>query len=196
MEANRTRIKFSKTGRIKFIGHLDLLMVFQQAIKRAGLPVSYSKGFNPHQLLYFAQPLPLGMESQGEYVDVLWDVPLDMPLIIQKLNSEMPQGIKILNGLLLSAKDKKAAAVVQAASYRIDMEEEQPKLSPPEEMREGVFAFEMESPTSILATLATGSTKNLNPKLLMSSLAEGVVCRYTRLDLFMKKDGLFVSLLG
>ena len=64
------RIKFTKVGKVRFVGHLDLLKLFQRAIKRAGIPVAYSNGFNPHQLIGFAIPLPLGMASVGEYVDV------------------------------------------------------------------------------------------------------------------------------
>ena len=193
--ANKTRLKFSKTGKIKFIGHLDLLTVFQQAVKRAGLPVCYSKGYNPHQLLYFAQPLPLGMESLGEYVDAVWEEPLDISVISQKLNNVMPEGINILEGRQLDARDKKAAAVVQAASYGIELNEAYTLNAPPEELQADIFEFDIESPTSVLVTLATGSTKNLSPKKLMEHLANGAECRYTRLELFKIKDGNYVTLL-
>ena len=53
----KARIKFSKNGPIKFIGHLDVMRFFQKAVKRAGLDIAYSKGFSPHQLMSFAAPL-------------------------------------------------------------------------------------------------------------------------------------------
>ena len=51
------RVKYKKYGVMKFLGHLDVLRFFQKAIKRSGLPIAYSEGFNPHQLLSFAAPL-------------------------------------------------------------------------------------------------------------------------------------------
>ncbi|MGL4790895.1 MAG: TIGR03936 family radical SAM-associated protein, partial [Anaerotignaceae bacterium] len=61
------RFKFTKGPQVKFIGHLDVMQTFQRTIKRANLPIAYSQGFNPHQLLSFASPLSLGYTSEGEY---------------------------------------------------------------------------------------------------------------------------------
>ena len=66
----KVRIKFSKTGCMKFIGHLDVMRYFQKAIRRCGLDVSYSQGYNPHQLISFAAPLGVGLTSDGEYMDM------------------------------------------------------------------------------------------------------------------------------
>ena len=55
---------------MKFIGHLDLMRYFQKVFRKAGLPVAYSQGFNPHQIMSFAAPLGVGLTSEGEYVDV------------------------------------------------------------------------------------------------------------------------------
>ena len=59
------RIKFTKGEEVKYIGHLDVMRIFQRAIKRADLPIAYSQGFNPHQLLSFANPLTLGTQVVG-----------------------------------------------------------------------------------------------------------------------------------
>ena len=64
------RIRYSKTGILKFIGHLDMLRTFQRAFRRASVPLEYSKGFNPHPLVSFAYPLGLGMTSEDEYADI------------------------------------------------------------------------------------------------------------------------------
>ena len=66
----RVRIKFTKTGCLKFIGHLDVMRFFQKAIRRAELPVSLSEGFSPHMLMSFAAPLGVGKTSSGEYFDL------------------------------------------------------------------------------------------------------------------------------
>ena len=66
----KIRIKFAKRGSLKFVGHLDTMRYFQKLIRRAGIDIAYSEGFNPHQKLSFAQPLGVGMLSEGEYVDI------------------------------------------------------------------------------------------------------------------------------
>ena len=64
------RVKFAKYGPLRFTGHLDVLRFFQKAIRRAGLDVVYTHGFNPHQVMSFAAPLGVGLCSVGEYMDV------------------------------------------------------------------------------------------------------------------------------
>ena len=66
----RIRVKFSKTGSMRFLGHLDLMHFFQQLIRRSGIPIAYSQGMSPHQIMSFALPLGLGAESLGEYMDI------------------------------------------------------------------------------------------------------------------------------
>ena len=73
---NKYRLKFSKSGKMIYIGHLDLLKFFIRLIKRTQLPIAYSNGFNPHQQLTFAIPLSLGMTSYGEYLDIQLTAPV------------------------------------------------------------------------------------------------------------------------
>lgn len=66
----RVRIKFSKHGAVKFIGHLDTMRYFQKAIRRSEIDIAYSGGFSPHQIMSFAAPLGVGQTSNGEYMDI------------------------------------------------------------------------------------------------------------------------------
>ena len=66
----KVRIKFAKSGAMRFIGHLDVMRFFQKAIRRAGIDVAYSEGFSPHQIMSFAAPLGVGLTSNGEYLDI------------------------------------------------------------------------------------------------------------------------------
>ena len=93
---HRYRIYFTKEGTARFIGHLDLQRVFQQSINRAKLPVAYSEGFNPHQLLSFAVPLPLGMAGKEEIAEIYMHTKILPQNITDTLNKNMPTGIKIL----------------------------------------------------------------------------------------------------
>ncbi len=66
----KVRIRFTKTGSMQYIGHLDLMRYFQKLFRRCGFDVSYSQGFNPHQIMSFASPLGLGVTTVADYLDV------------------------------------------------------------------------------------------------------------------------------
>ena len=91
----KVRIKFSKEGPVKFIGHLDIMRYFQKAIRRADIDIAYSMGFNPHQIMSFASPLSVGHESSGEYFDIELNSLTDTEDIKNRLNDVMTEGIKI-----------------------------------------------------------------------------------------------------
>ena len=115
----KLRLKFSKNGPIKFIGHLDVMRYFQKAIRRADLDIKYSEGFSPHQILSFAFPLGVGMQSEAEYFDMEL-VSLDGAKDYNaNLNREMCEGVETLGFYLLPDKAPNAMASVAAASYRI-----------------------------------------------------------------------------
>lgn len=93
---DKLRLKFTKTGRAVYISHLDLMRTLQRVFFRAGLPLRYSEGFNPHARISIVLPLSVGTASRCEYLD-FWlteDVPLDT--IPARLNAAMPEGIEAL----------------------------------------------------------------------------------------------------
>ncbi len=91
---NRYVLKFCKLGNMRFISHLDLVRLFKRAIRRAGIKVAYSNGYNPHELINVVQPLSLGYESSGEYFEIDTLIPYEENYILDSLNSSMPEGIK------------------------------------------------------------------------------------------------------
>lgn len=113
------RISFSKHGVIKYIGHLDLMRYFQKAFRRTDINVLYSKGFSPHMIMSFAQPLGVGIESDKEYFDVEVFDDEDVTLFPSKLNEEMADGIVVLDAVKMPEKTKNAMASVAAADYEI-----------------------------------------------------------------------------
>lgn len=119
----KLRIKFSKHGVLKFIGHLDVMRYFQKAIRRAGIDITYSTGFSPHQIMSFAAPLGLGLESNGEYMDIEVNSLTSSKDFIDALNAQMVDGIKILEAKLLSDDAGNAMASVAAARYTIAFRE-------------------------------------------------------------------------
>lgn len=114
---SRVRIRFSKHGAMKYLGHLDLLRYFQKAIKRAEIPVAMSHGFSPHQLLSFAMPLSVGLTSEGEYFDMELETEKDPDHIKKSLTGVMVDGIEIISVTALSEDEKNVMAAVSRASY-------------------------------------------------------------------------------
>ena len=116
--------KFTKEENIKFISHLDVLKTIQKNIRRAGLPVEFSQGFNPHMNTSIAQPLSVGVYSSGEYMDMILTTETDEKEIVDKLNATAPSGIKYISALAIpyTPGDKKvpqAMALIDAARYTI-----------------------------------------------------------------------------
>ncbi len=119
----KVRIKFSKTGVMKFIGHLDMMRYFQKAIRRAGIDIAYSGGFSPHQIMSFAAPLGVGLTSMGEYFDIELRTFTSAEDIKERLENAMVEGISILEVTELSETAGNAMASVAAASYIINFAE-------------------------------------------------------------------------
>ncbi len=103
---SKMRLKFSKLGMGKYISHLDLLRTFTRAIHRANLPVRYSQGFNPHQLITFSLPLALGTTGEAEFVDIDFEDGTDFVKVIKGLNECLPPDIRILEASVPVAKAK------------------------------------------------------------------------------------------
>lgn len=115
----KLRIKFSKHGTMKFIGHLDMMRYFQKAIRRAEVDICYSKGFSPHQIISFAAPLGVGHESNGEYLDIEVESLTSTEDVKNALNAQMAEGVEILNVVVLPEDVRNAMSSVAAARYTI-----------------------------------------------------------------------------
>lgn len=191
-------IKFSKESQIKFISHLDLMRTVQKIIKRSALPIEYSKGFNPHMSLSFAQPLAVGVYSYGEYMDINLNEELDEQYIVNSLNNSAPAGIKFHKAIKLvpdgEKKVPKSMAGVEGAAYKIEirykdiseLQEHMEKLkkqnnwvtmkkSKSSEKEEDIkpmfkeFKYSIsENKLIIKALVSCGSRENLSPELIAS----------------------------
>lgn len=138
MQIMNVRLKFAKRNEVKYISHLDLMRVFQRAIRRQGIPISYSSGFNPHQEISFGAPLSLGVTSEAEYVDLKLSQPMDVQELKQSLNRSLPDGISILDGIQLKEGHKSAMSLVTHARYRISFNIEN---IAPERLQKSMEAF-------------------------------------------------------
>ncbi len=120
MEKINLRAVFEKSGRAVFISHLDLLRTMQRAIKRSGIPVWYSQGFNPHIYLNFPLALSLGVTSKTEFMDFAVTEACDSDILVDKLNAVMPEGLRIIS----VGEPVFANKVIGFAEYKIEFKSE------------------------------------------------------------------------
>jgi radical SAM-linked protein len=112
-------VVFSVRDRLKYIGHLDLMRFMQRALRRAGLPVRYSQGFNPHILLSFAAPLPVGTEGLREVMEVPLSEAIAPAAFVEQLNLALPPLIRCQIARLVEDSQTAPMAVLAAAQFQI-----------------------------------------------------------------------------
>lgn len=208
----KVRIKYTKTGHFKFIGHLDLMRYFQKAVKRAKLDIAYSQGFSPHQLMSFAAPLALGVTSEGEYFDAEFNSLISSEEFVRRFNAQMTEGVMVKDVILLPERAKNSMSLVAASDYyvmrvdrgneRISEEDWKTLLAGAEQLltREKIEILRKTKNTEKVADirqgiyklypeedklymlLATGSEYNLKPDLVVEALCREQGITYNKLD--------------
>ena len=121
-------VVFSKVPRLRHIGHLDLMRAMQRALRRSGLPLCYSQGFNPHILLSFASPLSVGMPGKREIMEV--PIAEDMPAdaFLQKLRAALPPELPCLSAHPVDDRHPAPMALLSAAMYEARLDAVPPGL--------------------------------------------------------------------
>ena len=105
------RIKFSKKGNLMYISHLDLSKTMQRIMVRADIDIWYSEGFNPQPRVVFAVPLPVGVESDCEYLDIKINSPMDANEIKERISKNFPDEMKVLDVYVPEVKFKNIAYI-------------------------------------------------------------------------------------
>jgi radical SAM-linked protein len=93
----RLRIRYAKRGRLRFTSHRDFSRAFERAVRRAGIPVAYSSGFNPHPRISYANASPTGAASEAEYVEIALREVADPHAVLRDLDAALPEGLDILS---------------------------------------------------------------------------------------------------
>lgn len=115
---------FEKSERLRHIGHLDIQRAVMRALRRSGLPVSYSKGFNPHILLTFASALSTGAAGRNEIMDVQLDREVTPEEFVAAMNAAMPPDMQLSSAKMIDDRHVALMAQVQAADYTISILDE------------------------------------------------------------------------
>ena len=132
------RIKFRKNGVMKFIGHLDIMRYFQKAIRRAEIPIAFTSGYSPHMIMSFANPLGVGLTSDGEYFDIELTESIASKEAVRRLNEQMVDGMEIVSFVQIpDDKKSKGMSIVAGADYLSSVK----NGSLPEDLAEKLEAF-------------------------------------------------------
>ena len=189
------RIRISKRGRIKFVSHLDMFRTLTRAVRRAGIPLWYTEGFNPHPYLSYLLALPLGVEGVSEPIDIRLVEPMTMEELKDRLNAVLPEGLRVESAAPPFHKPGEIALaryVVTLDREDISYDELREALSCGEltceksgksghkkimktvNVSEHIKAYQIEDEgesLSLTVTLPAGSTFNLNPLQLMEAVS-------------------------
>jgi radical SAM-linked protein len=129
----RIRVTFSKTGSLRYIGHLDLHQIWERTARRAGLPLAYTQGFHPGPKIQIAAALPLGFIGRAELVDMwLKDESVGATLVVAQgggkphpykdvLQNAAPPGLTILNVEPVDERSPALQTQVVAAEYEVNL---------------------------------------------------------------------------
>ncbi|MEW5899766.1 MAG: TIGR03936 family radical SAM-associated protein, partial [Bacillota bacterium] len=118
----RYRVQFSKEGPARFWSHLDLVRNFERALRRAGLPMLYSQGFNPRPRFSFAAPLPVGMAGEKEYLDLELEQNISPREIFFRLSRVFPPGVRIKEVQPVRDDAPSLMAALEKAGYTVEAE--------------------------------------------------------------------------
>ena len=215
------RFKFKKYGPVVYIGHLDIMRFFQKAIRRSGINASYTEGFSPHLKLSFAQPLSVGVETDGDYFDLEMDSLPDLDTLVGEMNRQCVDGIEVLCVTLLDEDVQNGMSSVKAADYiytfdKLDTEDEallkdffsqdtyifqyirkdKPKVK---DLMEDIYGYEILGDNRLLVKVNSSSAGNLKADVVTEALEKyGLKSKclvFKRHELYTAgKDGAFLSL--
>ncbi|HUG86185.1 MAG TPA: TIGR03936 family radical SAM-associated protein [Euzebya sp.] len=116
----RVRVRFAKTGKLRFISAIDLGRVWERALRKADLPIAYSEGFSPHPKVSFGDALPLGYASLAEFAELTFGGDMDLHVICQRVNRAFPTGLEVLDARVSGDGDRRLGKLLQASLWTLD----------------------------------------------------------------------------
>lgn len=211
------RIFFEKKGLARFISHLDLMRCFSRAVKRAGIDIWYTEGYNPRPYMNFSLPLPLGTESLCESVDIRTNDEMPFDEIRSRLNSVMPDGIYITAVsqplhkqeeialadftavLYTDAPDSVANELsekLESAEINIEKKAKQGKKKVIKQVniKPNIIKYSLETGedrVTIKMTLTNGIRNNTNPVTLLAAVTEGIADKIS--DMLITKEKMYIG---
>lgn len=212
----KIRIKFSKYGALKFIGHLDVMRYFQKVMRRAEIDIAYSEGYSPHQIMSFASPLGVGLCSNGEYLDIEVHSVTSSKQMMEDMNRASVDGITIVGVWKLPEEAQNAMSSVKGADYTVSFREgqepacdlkgiiteflSQQEISVVKETKKStreldikpfIHQMELQEDGSVFMRLTAGSADNIKPELVMDALTQFANVPLSEFALMITREDLY-----
>ena len=118
----RLRLRFSRGEEIKYISHLDIMRLWERALRRASIRLAYTEGFNPHPRMSMAAPLAVGVTAESELMDIYLDGEMTPHGFLRALNNQMPAGIQIRDVQQVGMPLPSLQAQVRMAEFTVELE--------------------------------------------------------------------------
>lgn len=216
----KIRIKFTKQGPMKFIGHLDTMRYFQKVMRRAQVDIRYSEGFSPHQIMSFAAPLGVGLTSNGEYMDIEVLSTENSKTMMERMNRTMAEGTEILSYRLLEDSSKNAMSIVAAADYLLAFRENfkpqdldgffreflefcgRPQIMITKETKKGQREMDLKpliykaerQRDSVFLQVSAGSVNNIKPELVMEAFYRSRGEEYPPFAMMIEREEVYADI--
>ncbi|MDD4238086.1 MAG: TIGR03936 family radical SAM-associated protein [Desulfotomaculaceae bacterium] len=114
------RMMYTKEGPARYISHLDLLRTIERSVRRAGLPIAFTSGFNPHPKIAFAAPLAVGTAGEAEFADLELAGEIPATSVQRDLSGTLPEGLRLLEVRQVEAQTPALMSMVERATYRAE----------------------------------------------------------------------------
>lgn len=194
------RLRYSRHEPAIWLAHLDMMRTFERSVRRAGIPVAYSSGYNPRPRLAFALPIGVGLETEDDWLDVLLAEetaadPAQAAAWADALNRHLPAGLAILSGALVAGGGPSLMSLVTAADYRLQtsglaaavrqleqqrvldqdaagwiVEKNSKGKTVKTDIRPLILSVQVEEPDTAVLRVRAGSQQNLRPDLFLQHL--------------------------
>ena len=214
------RVEYAVYNEAVFLSHLEMVRNFERALRRAEVPIAFSEGFNPHPKTSIAAPLPVGIGGEHEYLELELQSKMQVEEFNAKVNGVLPEGIKILRSRYVATPAKTLMAVINAASYLVELDAEKvnqnklrdsiklflakesvivtrhtPKGDKSIDVRKGVYEFK--TAFSVLDVelemlLVMGNDGNIRPEEVVRAIFTGIDEDYSDAIVHIKRNGLFI----
>ena len=122
----RLRITYGVDGPLRYASHLEMMRILERSVRRAGLPLAYSSGFNPRPQIQIAAALPVGFAGDAEVVDLWLTQPVPPKQAREALAAAVPDGLSIVDAVVADASEPALPSLVRAAEYEVWVETGEP----------------------------------------------------------------------
>jgi radical SAM-linked protein len=121
--ASRIRLRFSKTGSMRFLSHLEMINLFIRSVGRSRIPIRFSQGFHPHPRFSFATALSVGVESWAEYMDMEVSSGFGADEVLKRLNEVLPEHMEIMEAREIPLQAESLSVIMAGVCYRVTLQQ-------------------------------------------------------------------------